>query len=94
MPDRARSPVPGRHTRRHWPAPRPARDRLTEWAGEWLLGAWLAYRDDRAAVSEDDEFGITVQLTPEQANRLADLLRRHCEGSPVHAPPDVRVGRR
>jgi hypothetical protein len=54
-----------------------ARDRLTEWAGEWLLGAWLAYRDDRAAVSEDDEFGITVQLTLEQANRLADLLRHH-----------------
>jgi hypothetical protein len=30
---------------------------------------------DRAAVGEDDEFGITVQLTPEQANQQADLLR-------------------
>jgi hypothetical protein len=26
-------------------------------------------------VGEDDEFGITVQLTPEQANQQADLLR-------------------
>jgi hypothetical protein len=26
-------------------------------------------------VAEDGEFGVTVQLTPEQANRLVDLLR-------------------
>jgi hypothetical protein len=52
-----------------------ARDRLAALADEWLLGAWLAYRDDRAAVAEGDEFGVTVQPTPQQADRLADLLR-------------------
>lgn len=56
-----------------------ARDRLAALAGEWLLGAWLAYRDDRAAVAEGDEFGVTVQLTP-QADRLADLLRAYPAG--------------
>ncbi len=52
-----------------------AREALLAAAGEQILGAWLACRDDRAAVGEDDEFGITVQLAPEQANQLADLLR-------------------
>src|SRR5262249_52302658 len=52
-----------------------ARVRLAELAGDWLLGAWLAHRDDRAAVAEGDEFGVPVQLTPQQAGRLADLLR-------------------
>jgi hypothetical protein len=28
-------------------------------------------------VAEGDEFGVTVQLTPQQANRLADLLRAY-----------------
>ncbi|MGH3715099.1 MAG: hypothetical protein ACRDT4_16785 [Micromonosporaceae bacterium] len=54
-----------------------ARVALLAVAGEQILGAWLAHRDDRAAVGEDGEFGITVQLTPEQANHLAGLFRRN-----------------
>ncbi|MFG1849573.1 hypothetical protein [Micromonospora carbonacea] len=48
------------------------RPRIHELASEWLLGAWLAYRDDRAAVAEGNESGVTIQLTPQKADRLDD----------------------
>jgi hypothetical protein len=73
-------------SRTPWSQPRPgggtlhAREALPAAAGDQILCAWLAYRDDRAAVGEDDGFGITVQLTPEQANRLADLLAPSPDG--------------
>jgi hypothetical protein len=51
---------PGRRTPRRWPEPRPRRRYYQ------ILGAWLACRDDRAALGEDDDFGITVQLTPDR----------------------------
>jgi nitrogen fixation protein len=36
---------------------------------------WVEYRLDRAAVAEDDEWGVNVTLTAAQALRLAELLR-------------------
>ncbi|MFE9694547.1 hypothetical protein [Micromonospora sp. NPDC005806] len=41
----------------------------------WISGAWLAYHPDRAAVAEDDEYGISIQLTTQPALRLAALLQ-------------------
>jgi hypothetical protein len=41
---------------------RPCRGRTGGAAGDQILGAWLAYRGDRAAVGEDDEFGMGAAL--------------------------------
>lgn len=50
-------------------------------------GVWVGYRLDRAAVAEDDEWGVNLTLTAAQALRLADLLRDASGG--VHAPSPV-----
>jgi len=38
-------------------------------------GVWVGYRLDRAAVAEDDEWGVNITLTAAQALHLAGLLR-------------------
>jgi hypothetical protein len=58
-----------------------ARDLLHDVArGTWISGAWLAYHPNRAAVAEDDEYGVSIQLTTEQALRLAALLQAQPSG--------------
>ncbi|MBG6104757.1 hypothetical protein IW249_005171 [Micromonospora vinacea] len=50
-----------------------ARDRPRDLAGDWRLGAWLAYW---AAVAECDEFGVTIQLTRSRPTNCATPRQR------------------
>ena len=58
------------------------RQTLRTAAGDRILTAGLAYRTNGTAVTEHDRLAITIQLTAEQANRLADPLRERTDSDP------------